>query len=132
MLERICVSPGLDDAVVNACRQRKVACLPGVATATEMQHAVNQKIGCVKFFPRSRWGSIAAASTGGPLPPIAFRADGRHRPKNLADNFSLPQTLAVGGSWLVKPGYLEVDQLADADFDQIVVDCERARQIAKA
>ncbi|MCC6855848.1 MAG: keto-deoxy-phosphogluconate aldolase, partial [Microbacteriaceae bacterium] len=48
---RFIVSPGLDEAVVNRCRDLDVLALPGVATASEVQHAMRLGLQAVKLFP---------------------------------------------------------------------------------
>ena len=52
---RFMVSPGLDEAVVDHARERGLAALPGIATATELQRAVGAGLEQVKSSPRDRW-----------------------------------------------------------------------------
>jgi 2-dehydro-3-deoxyphosphogluconate aldolase/(4S)-4-hydroxy-2-oxoglutarate aldolase len=96
------VSPGLSLPVVEQCRARAVACLPGAVTATEIQAALEQGLSTLKFFPASTSGGPQAiAAFAGPFSQVAFVPTGGIGPANLADYLSLPNVRAAGGSWMV-------------------------------
>ena len=95
------VSPGLDDGVVGVAQHNGLTILPGIATASELQHAWNMGLRVVKFFP--------ASLAGGPKMLNALSAafrDMRFMPTGgvSADNFTeylvVPSVIACGGSWL--------------------------------
>ena len=66
---RFIVSPGLDEAVVNRCRDLDVLALPGVATASEVQHAMRLGLQAVKLFPAGVIGGATLISAlGNPSP----------------------------------------------------------------
>jgi 2-dehydro-3-deoxyphosphogluconate aldolase/(4S)-4-hydroxy-2-oxoglutarate aldolase len=109
------VSPGLSADVVRRCQTRGVPVLPGVATATEILHALDAGIDVVKFFPAEAMGGhatvralAAAYGTVGFVPTGGVTAD------NAGTYFSLPSVVAVGGSWMVPPSLV-----AAGRFDEI-------------
>ena len=112
---RFLVSPGLDEGVVEAGNAHGVPVLPGVATASEAQRAVNLGLTTVKFFPATLAGGVpmlkALASVFGNL---RFVPTGGVSAANLADFLALPAVLACGGSWLTPAA--EID---GGNFDAI-------------
>ena len=57
---RFIVSPGFSASVVGECQRSGVPVLPGVATATEIQAALEAGLEVVKFFPAEASGGLAA------------------------------------------------------------------------
>ena len=55
---RFIVSPGFSPEVVGECRRAGVPVLPGVATATEIQAALEAGVDVVKFFPAEALGGV--------------------------------------------------------------------------
>jgi 2-dehydro-3-deoxyphosphogluconate aldolase/(4S)-4-hydroxy-2-oxoglutarate aldolase len=53
---RFIMSPGLDRDIVRYCRNRKVCCLPGISSATDLQRAYNLGVRAVHFFPAQACG----------------------------------------------------------------------------
>ena len=99
---RFVVSPGFSAAVVDECRKLGVPVLPGVATATELQMALDAGVGTVKFFPASAAGGPPMIKAlAAPFPDVRFVPTGGIDESSLADYLSLPAVLAVGGSWMV-------------------------------
>ncbi len=96
------VSPGTSRAVVERCRERGVAALPGAVTASEVQTAIELGLGTVKFFPAGTSGGAAAiAALAAPFPDVRFVPTGGIGPSNLAPYLALSAVAAVGGSWMV-------------------------------
>lgn len=96
------VSPGLSRAVVERALERGVLPLPGVATATEIQAAIELGLGVVKFFPAEASGGVGAIKAlAAPFTDLSFVPTGGVGPANLADYLALPSVAAVGGSWMV-------------------------------
>jgi len=115
------VSPGLDDDVVAAARALSVPILPGVATASEAQHAWNMGLRELKFFPAEQAGGIAMIKAlSAVFRDILFMPTGGVSPANLRDYLQLPSVLACGGSWLTpaaaiqQGNYAEITALAAA------------------
>lgn len=105
---RFIVTPGFGPAVVRRCQEVGVPVFPGVATATEIQMALDAGITTVKFFPAEQLGGapmIKALSA--PFPMVRFIPTGGINADNLDDYQALPAVLAVGGTWMVAPRLLE-------------------------
>lgn len=96
------VSPGLDDGVVAAARDRGIAVLPGVATPTEVMRARAMGIDAVKLFPAEPLGGPAMVrSLAAVWPSLRFVPTGGISASTAADYLASPAVLAVGGSWMV-------------------------------
>jgi 2-dehydro-3-deoxyphosphogluconate aldolase / (4S)-4-hydroxy-2-oxoglutarate aldolase len=117
---RFVVSPGLDESVVNFCRDRDVFALPGVATATELQQALRLGLEVVKFFPAEAIGGVPLLKAlAGPFPDVRFVPTGGISADNLANYLALPSVVACGGSWMVRQDWIEAGR-----FEQITVALE--------
>jgi 2-dehydro-3-deoxyphosphogluconate aldolase/(4S)-4-hydroxy-2-oxoglutarate aldolase len=109
------VSPGTSQAVLTRAVERGLAALPGAVTATEVQQLLELGVEAMKFFPAETSGGAAAIKAlGGPFKHVKFIPTGGIGPGELARYLSLPNVLAVGGSWMAPAG-----ALAAGDFDQI-------------
>jgi 2-dehydro-3-deoxyphosphogluconate aldolase/(4S)-4-hydroxy-2-oxoglutarate aldolase len=112
---RYVVSPGFSAAVVKECEVQGVPCIPGVATATEIQCAVEHGIEIVKFFPAAAAGGAAAVSAlSAPFSRVRFVPTGGITARTLPEYLAVPSVLAVGGSWMVAP-----DLVSAGDFGRI-------------
>lgn len=101
---RFIVSPGLDEGIVAAARQRGIDVLPGIMTPTELQRAHNLGLGLVKFFPAATAGGVAALKAlAAVFPAMRFIPTGGISATNLADYLSLPAVAACAGSWMTPP-----------------------------
>ena len=109
------VSPGLDEAVVNLCRQHGTPCFPGVATPSEIQKASNLGVQTVKFFPAEPLGGIKMLSAlAAPFHQMKFIPTGGINDSNAASYLALDYVDAIGGSWMVKPTLY-----ADGNFSEV-------------
>lgn len=100
---RFALSPGLDGAVLDHARARRLPFAPGIMTPSDLQAAL--RVGCtmVKFFPAVAAGgpamlkSIAApyAHTG-----VGFNPTGGVTLETMADWLAIPEVRAVGGTWI--------------------------------
>ena len=102
------ISPGLSAAVVEFARDHDVAVLPGVATPTEVQHAIALGLSAVKLFPAAQLGGPAyLRALAGPFPGVRFVPTGGVDVDN-ADDYLAHGALAVGiGGRLTQPGGLD-------------------------
>jgi 2-dehydro-3-deoxyphosphogluconate aldolase/(4S)-4-hydroxy-2-oxoglutarate aldolase len=97
------VSPGLNEAVLNAAGERDLPFFPGVLTPTEVDRALNLGWKHLKFFPAEPAGGAAMlkalaapfAHTG-----VKFVPTGGINAAKLLDYLALPQVAAVAGSWM--------------------------------
>jgi 2-dehydro-3-deoxyphosphogluconate aldolase/(4S)-4-hydroxy-2-oxoglutarate aldolase len=98
---RFVVSPGLSAAVVRACADAGVTCVPGTVTATEVMRALELGVRTVKFFPAETNGGLAAITAlGGPFPDVRFVPTGGIRLSSLGTYLASQAVAAVGGTWL--------------------------------
>lgn len=121
------VSPGLDDGVVAAAKERAVPVYPGIVTPSELQHAYNLGLSVVKFFPASIAGGVPALKAlSSVFRTMRFMPTGGVSPGNLAEFLSIPAVLACGGSWLTP-----ADAIAADDYSRITTLAEEALEIAR-
>lgn len=112
---RYIVSPGYSAAVDRACRDLDVLLVPGIATATELQGALDAGRQVVKFFPAAAaGGATMVAALSAPFPAVRFVPTGGIGAADLLDYLRLPSVLAVGGTWLAPRDVIDA-----ADFDAI-------------
>jgi len=108
------VTPGYSRDVVRACQDRGIPVIPGVATPTEIQTALQDGITLVKFFPAEAIGGTRALSAmAAPFPMLRFIPTGGISPGNLESYLALPSVVAVGGSWMVPPSLVSQCEWAD-------------------
>lgn len=114
------VTPGFNPAVVEACIKLEVPVLPGINNPTGVEQAMGFGLEAVKFFPAEASGGVSfLKALSGPYPSIRFLPTGGIGPNNLRDYLALPNVLACGGSWVVRPALIrtsrfdEITRLAD-------------------
>jgi 2-dehydro-3-deoxyphosphogluconate aldolase/(4S)-4-hydroxy-2-oxoglutarate aldolase len=116
------VSPGMNRAVVEHCLNKNVPVLPGVATPTEAGVMVEYGLKVAKFFPAEANGGVAfLRAMSAPFKDLQFVPTGGIDETNLLSYLKLPQVMACGGSWMVKP-----ELLRDKRFAEIRTLSERA------
>lgn len=102
------VSPGQTDALLKAGLGAPVPFIPAAATPAEMMRAMEAGFPVVKFFPAEASGGIKALSAIlAPLHDVAVMPTGGITPTNAPDYLKIPNVVAVGGSWMVKPDDLD-------------------------
>jgi 2-dehydro-3-deoxyphosphogluconate aldolase / (4S)-4-hydroxy-2-oxoglutarate aldolase len=112
---RFIVTPGFSSEVVRACQANSVPVFPGVATATEVQMALEAGIEVVKFFPAESIGGLGLIKAlAGPFPMMRFIPTGGIGPGNVRQYLSFPPVVAVGGSWMATAA-----KIAAGQFDEI-------------
>jgi 2-dehydro-3-deoxyphosphogluconate aldolase/(4S)-4-hydroxy-2-oxoglutarate aldolase len=111
------VSPGFDPEVVAAATARGIAALPGIATATELQHALGAGVRTVKFFPADRLGGLAGiAALAAPFPEMAFVPSGGVTAESAAEYLAHPAVPAVSGSWMAPRALLAAGDFAEVEL----------------
>lgn len=112
---RFVVSPGLNPRIVRYCVERNVPILPGCATPSDMEQALENGLKAVKFFPAQAAGGLAyIKAVAAPYTELQFMPTGGITPENVRDYLAYERILACGGSWMVKNSLIESGQ-----FDQI-------------
>ncbi len=98
------VSPGTSPTVVEYCQRQHVTIFPGVCTPTEIELALSKGLSMLKFFPAEAMGGVKfLKAICAPYHQLRFIPTGGIEPANLGDYLALPQVVACGGSWMVKP-----------------------------
>jgi 2-dehydro-3-deoxyphosphogluconate aldolase/(4S)-4-hydroxy-2-oxoglutarate aldolase len=105
---RFAVSPGYTSVVGQACRDAKLALLPGVATGSEIMMAQEDGFTELKFFPAVQAGGVAMLKAwGGPFFDVKFCPTGGITLQSAPDFLALANVVCVGGSWLLPANVLE-------------------------
>jgi len=129
---RFLVSPGYAPTVVAQAREHEVVVVPGVATASEIQAAIADRLDAVKLFPAGLIGGLAAVNAfAGPFPRMRFMPSGGVTADNAAEYLAHPSVFAVGGSWMVPRDRLAVgDWSAVAELSRAAIKALRQRDHA--
>lgn len=110
---RFIVSPGTNPRLVEACLDRHVPVFPGVCTPTEIEAALALGVDHLKFFPAEAMGGVQMLrALSAPYRQVRFFPTGGVDARNLHDYLALPQVVACGGTWMVKPQWLEAGQFS--------------------
>lgn len=109
------VSPGLDEDVLRLADTHGIGILPGIATATELQHALRLGVRTVKFFPADRLGGLdGITALAAPFPEVGFVPSGGVTAASALEYLAHPSVPAVSGSWMASRRLI-----ADGDFAAI-------------
>ncbi len=102
------VSPGTNLSVVDYCLSNGVTIFPGVCTPTEIEMALSKGVEVLKFFPAEPMGGVKfLQAICAPYKNVRFIPTGGIDTKNIGQYLALPQVVACGGSWMVKPELFE-------------------------
>jgi 2-dehydro-3-deoxyphosphogluconate aldolase/(4S)-4-hydroxy-2-oxoglutarate aldolase len=124
---RFVVTPGFSAPVVRECQALGVPVIPGIATPTELQMALDAGVDTVKFFPAAAAGGVPMIKAmTAPYPDVRFMPTGGITAENAASFLAVPQVLAVGGSWMVA-----ADLLAQERFDEVTRLCSEAASLVR-
>ncbi len=105
------ISPGFNRAVVDYCLERDMPVYPGVATASEIEAALESGITLMKVWPIEALGGIAYLNfLGGPFVGVEFNPSGGITGANFESYLALKNVVAVGGSWLAPQDWISARQ----------------------
>lgn len=122
------VAPGLNPAVVAHVLGRGVPMVPGVATPSEVERALELGLDLLKLFPAGPLGGPAyLRALAGPYPAVRFVPTGGIDADALAGYLALPNVAAVGGTWLTPR-----DAVAAGDWGTIERLARDARTVVAA
>lgn len=97
------VAPGFDAHLVEWCQRHEAVMVPGVATATEINAALQLGVTLMKFFPAEHLGGVRTLrALHGPYPDVRFLPTGGITDANLGQYLELSYVVACGGSWIVE------------------------------
>lgn len=122
------VAPGCNPKVVNHVLEKGYPMTPGIATASEIEMALDLGIDFVKFFPAEANGGLPMIKAlAGPYVNVSFMPTGGVSAKNLADYLSYNKIVCCGGTWMVKK-----DLVTEGRFDEIEKLSREAADIVKS
>ena len=121
------VSPGLNPKTVRSCQEKNIPILPGVATASEIEQALELGLDTVKFFPAEVNGGLPAIKAlSAPYHMMHFMPTGGVNPQNVKDYLAFDKVLACGGTWMVKDALI-----SGGEFEKIKEMTKEAVDIVK-
>ena len=109
------VSPGLNPTVVKHCQSIGVPILPGCATPSEIEQALELGLSVVKFFPAEAAGGLPMIKAmSAPYGGVKFMPTGGINEENLLSYLGFNKIVACGGSFMVKDSLIN-----EGKFDEI-------------
>jgi len=109
------VSPGFNRAVVDYCLEHDLPVYPGVATATEIEAALEAGLKLLKLWPIETLGGVAYLELlSGPFVGVEFNPSGGITGANFESYLAVKNVVACGGSWMTPP-----DWIASRQFERI-------------
>lgn len=116
------VSPGLNPNIVKHCLELGVDIIPGCATPSDIERALELGLDTVKFFPAEANGGVAALKAiSAPYRNVKFMPTGGIGPKNVLDYLALDCVLGCGGSFMASTRDIKA-----GNFDAVREMCEDA------
>jgi len=120
-------SPGITPELTNIANKTKCPFIPGVATASELMMALNAGFYHCKLFPASVTGGIPLLKAfAGPFSDARFCPTGGIKLDNMNDYLSLPNVVAVGGTWLS-----DAKLIANKEFEAITQLSKQSLQLVQ-
>ena len=121
------VAPGLNPKVVKHVLDKGYPMSPGIATATEIEAALDLGLTFVKFFPAEANGGLPMIKAlAGPYTNVKYMPTGGVSAKNLAEYLAYDKIVCCGGTWMVKK-----DLVAEGKFAEIEKMSKEAADIVK-
>ena len=109
------ISPGFSRAVVEYCLEHDVPVYPGVATASEIEAALEMGLNILKLWPIVTLGGVDYLELlSGPFGGVQFNPSGGITGATFAQYLALKNVVAVGGSWMAP-----ADWIGSGQFDRI-------------
>jgi 2-dehydro-3-deoxyphosphogluconate aldolase/(4S)-4-hydroxy-2-oxoglutarate aldolase len=109
------ISPGLNRGVVDYCLEHEVPVYPGVATASEIEAALEMGLNLLKLWPIETLGGIPYLQLlAGPFGGVEFNPSGGLTAVTFENYLALKNVVACGGSWMAP-----ADWIASKQFDKI-------------
>jgi 2-dehydro-3-deoxyphosphogluconate aldolase/(4S)-4-hydroxy-2-oxoglutarate aldolase len=102
------VSPGLNPQIVKYCLSKGIPIVPGCATPSDVESAMELGLEVVKFFPAETSGGIdMIKALAAPYVNMKFMPTGGIDIKNLDKYLSFNKVIACGGSWMANKELLK-------------------------
>ena len=111
------VAPGSNGRVIEGVLVAGIPMIPGVATPSEIEAALERGLRVLKLFPAEVLGGIAMLKAlSGPYPQVRFVPTGGISASNLKTYLQQKNVLAVGGSWMIQSDLDEVRRLCQEAY----------------
>ena len=121
------VAPGCNPKVVKYVLDKGYPMAPGIATASEIEQALDLGLDFVKFFPAEQNGGLPMIKAlAGPYVNVSYMPTGGVNAKNLPEYLAYSRIVCCGGTWMVKK-----DLISDGKFDEIEKLTREAADIVK-
>ena len=105
------ISPGFNRAVVDYCLEHDVPVYPGVATASEIEAALEAGLKLLKLWPIETLGGVPYLQLlSGPFAGVEFNPSGGVTGANFESYLALKNVVACGGSWMAPADWIESRQ----------------------
>jgi 2-dehydro-3-deoxyphosphogluconate aldolase/(4S)-4-hydroxy-2-oxoglutarate aldolase len=110
---RFIVSPGFNPKVVAYCIQKNIPVVPGCATPSDIEQALDMGLDIVKFFPAEQAGGLEyIKAISAPFPALKFMPTGGITAANIAQYIAFDKVLACGSSWMAAAGLINAGDFA--------------------
>lgn len=110
------VSPGFTSSMAEVAAEEGLPLLPGVATPSEILHALELGLSHFKLFPAGAVGGIPLLKAlASPFEGVMFCPTGGINESNFRDYLVLPNVICVGGSWMVAPELIQQAQWEEVE-----------------
>jgi 2-dehydro-3-deoxyphosphogluconate aldolase/(4S)-4-hydroxy-2-oxoglutarate aldolase len=121
------VTPAWSDVVVAGAQAARTPIMPGITTASEVQHALEMGVSTLKLYPAELIGGVGyLKALMGPFPEVTFMPSGGIDASKIEGYLRIPAVIAVGGSWFVKKEWL-----AAGDFASVARSAAEAAAIVR-
>jgi 2-dehydro-3-deoxyphosphogluconate aldolase/(4S)-4-hydroxy-2-oxoglutarate aldolase len=109
------ISPGFSPVLHAAAQAASIPLVPGVNTASEVQHARELGYLVQKFYPAWDHGHKRLAEFAVIYPEVSFLVTGSLTPQTVGEFASHRNVAALGGSWMVKSDEAAAAMAADIE-----------------
>jgi 2-dehydro-3-deoxyphosphogluconate aldolase / (4S)-4-hydroxy-2-oxoglutarate aldolase len=110
---RFAVAPGCNPTILQAALADGFPFLPGVATPSDVERALELGVKALKFFPAEALGGVKllkAIEAPYAHLGVQFVPTGGISTGNMGPYLQMPSVLAVGGSWMLEKSWLVAGQ----------------------
>ncbi|HVD62131.1 MAG TPA: bifunctional 4-hydroxy-2-oxoglutarate aldolase/2-dehydro-3-deoxy-phosphogluconate aldolase [Gemmatimonadaceae bacterium] len=133
---KFAISPGFSRAVVDYCLEHDFPVYPGVATASEIEAALDAGVNLLKLWPIATLGGIPYLQfLNGPFAGVEFNPSGGLDGSTFGDYLKLPNVVACGGPWMTPSDWisgLQFDRIRDAVRDAVSIVSKQSSKIRAA
>jgi len=107
------VAPGTNARIISRAREIALPFIPGIATGTEIEAALDLGCTTLKFFPASQAGGPAMLNTLSTVyghRGIQFMPTGGINENNFKEYLGAKNVIAIGGSWMVASALIKAKE----------------------